>query len=191
MKRVGFILQTLATMARNQWNRTLNGVYRIDGNGSVHLVAANASQLNGIAISPDQKTLYVANNDYPGNNNFWVSPNSSQAVKPTPASGLLMAYDIQPNGNLRFKRNLIDFGNPSLDGMAVDKEGNLYVAVWGRVTVFSPDGNKITEIKLPQARNLCFGTGRFSKTLFIAAGTGIYMIESKKEGYNLPYGKKR
>ena len=165
------------------------GVYRIDNDGSVHLVAANASKPNGITISPDQKTLYVTNNDFPGNNNFWVLPDDAPTVRPTTANGLLIAYDILPDGNLKFKSNLIDFGDPSPDGMAVDKEGNLYVAVWDRVDVFSPDNKKITEIKLPQTRNLCFGTGRFSKTLFIAAGNGIYMIETKKEGYNIPLKK--
>ena len=55
------------------------------------------------------------------------------------------------------------------------------------VEVFSPDGKKISEIKTPHATNLCFGRGQFSKTLFIAGGKSIYSIETKNEGYNIPF----
>jgi gluconolactonase len=51
------------------------GVYRIDKDSSIHLVAANVSKPNGIAISPDQKTLYVANCDVPGNGTTRFLPN--------------------------------------------------------------------------------------------------------------------
>ena len=42
-------------------------VYRIDSDGSVHLAAANVAKPNGLVLSPDQQTLYVANSDFPGN----------------------------------------------------------------------------------------------------------------------------
>ena len=118
---------------------------------------------------------------------FLILPDDSPAVRPSTASGLLMAYDILPDGNLKFKSNLIDFGTSAPDGMAVDKDENLYVAMYDRLDVFSPEGKKITEIKLPEVRNVSFGRGQFSKTLFIAAGKGIYMLKTKKEGYNLPF----
>ncbi|KAA5549050.1 SMP-30/gluconolactonase/LRE family protein [Adhaeribacter rhizoryzae] len=61
------------------------GVYRIDGDSSVHLVAANVNKPNGIAVSPDQKNLYVVNCDFPGNGNRWFLPEEKtrwgQAVK--------------------------------------------------------------------------------------------------------------
>jgi hypothetical protein len=57
--------------------------------------------------------------------------------------------------------------------------------------IFSPQGTKITEIKTP-ARNVCFGQGNYSKPLCIAGGTGVYIIETKKEGYDIPFkGKVR
>ncbi len=73
--------------------------------------------------------------------------------------------------------------------MTIDVEGNLYIASGEKVEVFSSDVKKITEIKTPQATNLCFGRGRFSKTLFIAGNKSIYTIETKKEGYNIPFKK--
>ena len=162
--------------------QNLMGVYRIDKDGSIHLVAANVTKPNGIIISPDQKTLYVANADWPGNGNFFVLPDDHSAVEPTP-EGSLIAFNLMPDGSLKFKSKLLDRG---VDGMAIDVDGNLYLSMGDKVEVFSPKGEKITEIKTP-ARNVCFGRGKYSKTLFIAGGTGVYMIETKKEGYNIPF----
>ena len=120
------------------------GVYRIDKDGSIHLVAANVTKHNGIIISPDQKTLYVANNDFPGNGNFWVLPDDASAVRPTTTSGLLIAFNLLPDGSLTFKSKLLDTG---VDGMAIDVDGNLYLSMRDRVEVVSPNGKKLTEIK--------------------------------------------
>ena len=163
------------------------GVYRIDKDSTIHLVAANINRPNGIVISPDQKTLYVVNADYPGNGNLRFLPDDFSGVKPTP-EGSLMVYDLMPDGSLRFKQK---FEHAKGDGMTIDTEGNLYIATGEKVEVFSSDGKKITEIKTPQATNLCFGRGRFNKTLFIAGGKSIYTIETKKEGYNIPFKKKQ
>jgi gluconolactonase len=71
--------------------------------------------------------------------------------------------------------------------MDIDIEGNLYIALGDKVGIFSSEGNKILEIKTPQATNLCFGRGKYSKTLFIAGGKSIYSIETLKEGYNIAF----
>lgn len=84
--------------------QNLNGVYRIDNDNSVHLIAANVTKPNGIIISPDQKTLYVANGDFPGNSNFWVLPDSVLAVRPIPG-GSLIAFNLMPDGSLTYKAN--------------------------------------------------------------------------------------
>jgi gluconolactonase len=161
------------------------GVYRIDKDSTIHLVAANVTKPNGIIISPDQKTLYVVNSDFPGNGNLRFLPDDFSGVKPTP-EGSLMVYHLMPDGSLQFNSK---FENIRGDGMTIDIEGNLYIASGEKVEVFSSDVKKITEIKIPQATNLCFGRGRFSKTLFIAGGKSIYTIETKKEGYNIPFKK--
>lgn len=101
------------------------GVYRIDKDRSVHLVAANVEKPNGIIISPDQKTLYVANCNWPGNGNTDNLPDDYTGVRPT-GEGSIMAYHLLPDGNLQFKSKLIDFGTASgPDGMTIDKDGNL------------------------------------------------------------------
>ena len=165
--------------------QNLMGVYRIDTSGAVHLVAANVNKPNGIIVSPDQRTLYIANCDFPGNASQWILPDGVPAVRPIPG-GSVFAYDLMPDGSLQLKSRFIDYGSRCPDGMAIDMEGNLYVAMGDMLEIFSPQGKKITEIKTP-ARNVCFGRGKYSKTLFIAGGTGVYMIETKKEGYNVPF----
>lgn len=163
----------------------VKGVYRIDKDNSIHLVAANVDKPNGIVVSPDQKTLYVANCNAPGNGNTAFITDDFKGVRPI-VEGSVFAYNLMPDGSLQLKSKLIDFGsNGCPDGMAIDMEGNLYVALGDKVGVFSSDGKKIFELKTPQATNLCFGTGRFNKTLFITGGKSIYSIETLKEGYNV------
>jgi gluconolactonase len=157
------------------------GVYRVDPNGDVHLVAANVAKPNGIVVSPDGKTLYVADCDWPGSGNSGGAFEES-TVRPTMA-GAVYAFDVNQDGSLKLRSKLIDFGSTAgPDGMTVDTDGNLYIALGNRVAVYAPNGKLITEIKPPRATNLCFGTGAYRKTLFIVGGKSVYMIETKKEG---------
>jgi gluconolactonase len=55
--------------------------------------------------------------------------------------------------------------------------------------VYDPNGTKLSEIKCPQATNLCFGRGKYSKTLFIAGERSIYMVETNKEGFVYSWNK--
>lgn len=164
-------------------------VYRIDTDGSVHLAAANIAKPNGLVVSPDQQTLYVANCDFPGNGRAGFAFEKG-AVRPV-GEGAVYAYTVLPDGSLQFRSKLIDFGSAvGPDGLKVDQEGNLYVALGNRVGVYDPKGQWLTDIAGPRATNLCFGYGRFRKTLFIVGGKSVYMIETKKEGYHLPGDKK-
>lgn len=161
------------------------GVYRIDKDGSVHLVAANIAKPNGIVLSPDQNTLYVANCDFPGNGKYTFGF-EKETVRPN-GEGSVYAYDVKPDGSLGFRSKLVDLGTSGPDGMTVDTDGNLYIALGDRVGVYAADGKKITDIKSPRATNLCFGRGQFSKTLFIVGGKSVYMIETNKEGFHHPF----
>ena len=96
-----------------------------------------------------------------------------------------------PDGSVQFKGVLIDLMNNGPDGIKVDSEGNIYIAVKGNIEVYSSKGNKLTEIKVPNnsATNLCFGRGEFSKTLFITTRKKLYTIDVEKEGFNIPFKK--
>jgi len=168
-------------------DQPVDGVYRIDTDGTVHLIIANASKPNGIAISPDQKTLYIANYDL-GASNFleegFNGPVSEQ-------NGAILEYMLLPDGNVQFQGVLIDLMNNGPDGIKVDSEGNIYIAVKGNIEVYSSKGNKLSEIKVPNnsATNLCFGRGKFSNTLFITTRQKLYTIDVKKEGFHIPFKK--
>ena len=158
-------------------DQPLDGVYRIDTDGTAHLIIDNASKPNGIAISPDNKTLYIANY-------HWGHPDILK-------TGAILEYTLLPDGNVKFKGILIDLMDNGPDGMKVDVEGNIYIAVKGNIVVYSPKGEQIEEIEVPNssATNLCFGRGSYSKTLFITTHKKLYTLEVKKEGFHIPFKK--
>lgn len=165
-------------------NQPVDGVYRIDIDGTVQLIIANASKPNGIAFSPDYKTLYIANNPYSFLPEDYKGPTSE-------AYGSIFEYVLLPDGNVQFKGTLIDLMNDLPDGIKVDTEGNLYIALYKKIGVYSSKGEKLTEIEVPNksATNLCFGRGKWSKTLFITTVKKLYTLEIKKEGLHIPFKK--
>jgi gluconolactonase len=149
------------------------GVYRIDPEGSLSLVISDAGMPNGILVSPDQKTLYVASID---------SPTKS------PLQALL-AYDLSEDGDVSSRKVVVDFApDYGPDGMAIDVEGNLYLARPAKtpgIYVYSPDGRELGLIPTPVSpTNVTFGRGPTGKTLYITAGPNLYTVEVNREGYH-------
>ncbi len=162
------------------------GVYRIDMDGSVHLVIADSGKPNGIAVSPDQKTLYVGSND---SGSFRELPEDMPTYTGRMA---LRAYDLSAEGTLTYRETLVDYApEHGPDGFEVDVEGNLYVAVRDKtrfgVCVYASDGKELAYIKTPDLpTNVAFGRGDSSKILYITAGGGLYRIRVSIDGYHLP-----
>ncbi len=124
-----------------------NGVYRLAVDGEVTLVTDELSRPNGIALSPDERTLYVANSD------------SERAI--------WMAYDLSPsgaaiNGRVFFDATHLVARRAGLpDGLKVDEAGNLFATGPGGVLVFSPDGRHLGTILTTQATaNVAFDRER-------------------------------
>ena len=134
------------------------GVYHLSTDGVVTQVINDYKQPNGIIGTPDGKTLYVADiND----RKIWK-------------------YDIQPDGTLVNKTFLAPKGS---DGMTIDDRGNIYLTM-GKVWVYSPDGELIQEIEVPESpSNVCFG-GKHRDILFITARTSVYTLKMKVKGVN-------
>lgn len=142
---------------RDWWKHTepphaVEGVYLLRPGGQPVRVADDLVKPNGIVGTPDGKTLYVA--DIRGNKTY--------------------AYDIQADGTLANKRLFCELGS---DGMTIDCAGNVYLTGRG-VTVFSPAGQQIEHIDVPQrwTANITFG-GKDNKTLFITASTAVYTLQ--------------
>jgi gluconolactonase len=136
-----------------------NGVYRLK-NGKVDAIVKDLTRPNGIAFSPDQKVLYIANSDE--KHKVW------------------MRYDVAENGTAGNGRVFFDVtaekedGLP--DGMKVDSLGNVYGSGPGGVWVFSPDGKHLGTIKPPETPANC-NWGDDGKSLYITARTGLYRIK--------------
>ena len=162
------------------------GVYRIDPDGSIHLVVTDAGKPNGVAVSPDQKTLYVVSHD---NGAMDSLPDDVPLRKGNMA---LLAYDLSPEGTATFRKTLVDFApEDGPDGMVVDAEGNLYAAIRDEtqsgVHVYTPEGEELAYVRTPdKPTNVAFGRGKSSGYLYVTAENYLYRIRVVKKGYHLP-----
>jgi len=155
-------------------------------NGSV-MMAIDSNIIekpNGLALSPDSKTLYVAET----NNGSTGGPNDIK--DPKMGRMTLNAFPILSDGSLGKKKVLINFGNKTgIDGMTVDTMGNIYAAVRSKnrfgIVAYTPSGKELAYIptkSLPT--NCCFGNGKYSNMLYITAGGGLYQIKMNVSGYH-------
>jgi gluconolactonase len=121
---------------------------------------------NGLAFSPDESILYIAD-----------SPRRH-----------VRAFDVLPDGSLTDSRVFADMDHPqpgSPDGMKVDEEGHLYVAGATGVWVFEPDGTHLGVIVTPERPANCAWGDPDRKSLYITARTSLYRIRVKVPGLAL------
>ena len=146
-----------------------NGVFRL-ANGNLQLIIKDLTRPNGIAFSPDQKVLYIANSDE--------------------KQKLWMRYDVADNGSVSNGRVFFDVtgekedGLP--DGMKLDSQGNLYCTGPGGIWVFSKDGKHLGTIKPPEIPANC-NWGDDGKSLYMTARTGLYRIKLAATGERTLY----
>ena len=139
-----------------------NFVYRHDvKTGNTTAVIRDFVQPNGLAFSPDEKRLYVADSGTPKH---------------------IRVFDIAADGTASNGRVFctIDKGGP--DGIRVDREGRVWSSAGDGVHIFAPDGKRLGKILTPEApANLCFG-GVDGKTLFITARKSLYAVNVSVTG---------
>ena len=163
-------------------------VYRIDSNGKVSRIITDANKPNGVAISPDQKTLYVVTND-DGLLGFDQLPKGVPSRK---GRMELVAYNLKPDGSATFRKMLVNYSpEDGPDGLTCDAEGNIYAAVRNEkrfgISVYSPEGKELSYLATPERpTNVGFGRGTEATTLYITAGGSLYRIKTVKPGYQLP-----
>ena len=145
-----------------------NGVFRLDPDGTVTLLERGLSFPNGIILSPDERTLYVANSDR--------------------KRAIIMAYALDAHGNLAARRIFKDFTplvgdrKPGLpDGMAIDADGNLFATGPGGISILAPDGTLLGLISTGTAvANCAFGDD--GGTLYIAAHHRLARLRTRTRG---------
>jgi gluconolactonase len=135
-----------------------NGVYRY-ANGKLTAAITDLTLPNGLAFSPDGKTLYVCNSGPKmAVHRYAVALDGSVSEGP-----LLIAF---PDGS----------GPGVPDGMKVDTAGNIWTTAPGGIQVIAPDGKVLGQIKLPEtAANLAWADD--GKTLYITAQTSVYLLK--------------
>ena len=171
--------------------KPIEGVYRIDGVGKVtRIINHEVDRPNGIAVSPNGKFLYVADNVNDGPNNG-VGGNRK-----------LWRFDLKSDGtvDLKSQKLMFDWGTDrGPDGMAVDIKGNLYVSAGfnfpklpaetskkykSGIYIISPEGKLLDTILVPadMITNCAFG-GPDRKTLYITAGHKLWSIRTATPGF--------
>ena len=145
-----------------------NGVYRLDPRGNLTLLTDALTYPNGIAFSPDEKTLYVQVSD--------------------PTNAVWMAYDVTPdggiaNGRVFFDANaLLKAGRIGLpDGMRLDVHGNIFGGGPGGVLIISPSGRHLGTILTGQLTANCV-FGEDGSTLFMTANHFLMRIRLRTKG---------
>lgn len=147
-----------------------NGVYRISTDGKLTLIDDSLSFPNGLGLSPDERTLYVANSD--------------------PQRPIWMAYSLDARGNLTGKRvfadasDLMGNGVSGLpDGMKVSAQGHLYASAPGGLLIMSPDGKRLGRIETGTSiANCAFGDD--GRTLYLTSNHFIARIHLLVKGRN-------
>jgi gluconolactonase len=146
-----------------------NGVFRFK-DGKLTAIIKDLSRPNGIALSPDEKTLYVDNSDE--KKRIW------------------MRYDVNADGSVSNGKLFFDAtADPAMglpDGMKVDSQGNIYSSGPGGTWVFSPDGKHIGTINPGESPANC-GWGDDGKSLYITATTGVYRVKLAVAGEKALY----
>jgi len=142
-----------------------SGVYCVK-DGQLKLVSTDLDAPNGIALSPDEKTLYVNN---------WNDKNK-----------IILRYDVNPDCSVSNGKLFFDMTNApgadALDGLKVDQQGNVYSTGPGGLWIISPEGKHLGLIKGPEdPHNLAWGDDD-GKTLYIAALTAIYRLRMNIPG---------
>ena len=154
------------------------GVYRLDPDEKVTLLIKDISMPNGIALSPKEDKLYVGCN-YEGDPEKGIEPETR-----------IIVYDLDKDGNISNVKLFIGYSNGyGPDGMIVDKNGNLYVALRDEenpaIYIYNADAELIEKILLPEVpSNLTFGKKNDKNYLFITAGKSLYKIKVLTEGIN-------
>jgi gluconolactonase len=142
-----------------------NGVFRLDAGGALHLLADDFERPNGLALSPDEKTLYVDDSARFHIRAFEVAADGS-------ASGGRVWAELKPKPEER--------GVP--DGMKVDAEGNVYCTGPGGVWVLGENGRLLGRIVMPEVTaNLAWGDADW-RTLYLTASTSLYRLRLSVPG---------
>ncbi len=144
-----------------------NYVFRFDPtSGDLSIVVDDMDRPNGICFSPDESVLYVADTGEPRD---------------------IRAFDVVDGVKLANRRVFAVVRPGAADGFRVDTDGNLFTSAWDGIQVYSPEGELLGKILVPEDRtaNCVFG-GPDKQRLYITADKSLYSIELNTTGAQVP-----
>lgn len=146
------------------------GLYLRTPGGALLQLSTELSGPNGLALSPDERTLYVANWD--------------------PVRKVVMQWDVAADGTIAHGRVFADMtaapGEEALDGLKVDREGHVFVSGPGGLWIFAADGRHLGMLNLPElAANMAWGDDD-GRTLYLTARTSLYRVRLAVPGIRPP-----
>lgn len=147
-----------------------NGAYRLGTDGKLTVVASDLARPNGIALSPDEKTVYVA---------------SSEGKEPW-----IKAYALNADGSVASSRIFFDATElirrtkrgGGFDGLKVDEQGNLWATGPGGVLIISPEGKHLGSILTGRATANCAFGDADHRTFYITADEALLRVRTKVKG---------
>lgn len=147
-------------------------VYRVDPHsGDLSVVADDFSRPNGLAFSPDERTLYIADSG------FWPDPAKPHHIR---------AFNVATDGTLRGSRVVCEVSPGIPDGFRVDVDGNIWTSSGNGVQCITPEGTLIGRVPVPEkVANVAFGGAKRNR-LFICGHTSLYSIFVNTSGAQRP-----
>jgi gluconolactonase len=175
-------------------------VYRIEPDGSAIEITHDVGKPNGIAISPDGKTMYLADHD-----NGTDRIGSDEKAKP--GAMKIYAFPLGADGKVSGPRKtILDFGDQAgCDGMTVDEMGNIYLTARGLkrpgVLVIDPTGKEVAFIPtgmpnqpakdpVGMPSNVEFGIGEEANVLYVTVDKSLFRVTLKVKGFHVQFAKK-
>ncbi|MEN9401788.1 MAG: Gluconolactonase precursor [Verrucomicrobiota bacterium] len=146
-----------------------HGVYRLGLDGRLTVIASDMSRPNGVALSPDERTLYVGSTD---RKEPWIKAFTLKA------DGSVAASRIFFDGSALMKAGR----HGGFDGLRVDAEGNLWTSGPGGVLVISPDGRHLGSILTGRATANCAFGDADHQTLYITADEALLRVRTLVKG---------
>ena len=165
-------------------------LYVRPGAKAVKVFADPVERVDGVTLSRDEKTLYVATQSRVAKTTLSLADLAKDGGE------YIWAFDVQPDGTVKNKRNFARYeivtqrpnGTPDVrfgaDGLAIDNQDRVYAATAAGIQVFSPRGKHLGTIPVSRNPNNLAFAGPDRKTLYIVARGAVYQVATVAEGYN-------